>query len=78
MINNDLIAEMIDGQHCIKNYLIFNLPESPRNSNNTTSHLTIINEVLKFLDLKSTPTLISRLGKPSFTALRLKLFFPDQ
>lgn len=80
MINNELISEIIDRQNRLKNTLLFNIPETNA-SNNQTSDFDLIKDVLKFLNIKSTPTQIIRLGKLLSTSIKprpLKLCFPDQ
>lgn len=71
---------MIDRQNRLKNVLLFNLPES-NNSNNETSDLNIVQDILTFLNLNISPIKIARLGKLPSNSTKprpLKLCFPYQ
>lgn len=76
----ELISELIDRQNRMKNTLLFNLPESS-DLNNQSQDINIIKDVLKYLDLKTSPTQIFRLGKLSSDSTKprpLKLCFSNQ
>lgn len=78
--STDIISELIDRQNRMKNTLLFNLPESS-DSNNQSQDINIVQDVLKYLDLKTSPTQIFRLGKLSSDSTKprpLKLCFSNQ
>ncbi|VVC34198.1 Endonuclease/exonuclease/phosphatase [Cinara cedri] len=62
LIYDNLISEMIDRQSRRNNVLLFNLPDD---STNASSDSTSIQNILHFLNLKSKPNSVIRLGKPS-------------
>lgn len=82
LINENLITEMIDRQSRRNNVLLFNLPEAFNNSTNSSSNSTTIQNILDFLDLKTKPNSVTRLGKPSSSSTTkprpVKLRFSDQ
>lgn len=82
LINDNLISEMIDRQSRRNNVLLFNLPEALNDSTNAISDPTSIQNILDFLNLKSKPNSVTRLGKPSSSNTTkprpIKLHFSDQ
>lgn len=81
LINDNLISEMIDRQSRRNNVLLFNLPEALNDSINASSDATSIQNILDFLNLKSKPNSVTRLGKPSSNTTKprpIKLHFSDQ
>jgi len=82
LINDNLISEMFDRQSRRNNVLLFNLPEALNDSTNTSSDSTTIQNILDFLNLKTKPNSVTRLGKPSASNTTkprpVKLHFSDQ
>lgn len=82
LINDTLISEMIDRQSRRNNVLLFNLPEALNDSNSASSDSTTIQNILDFLNLKTKPDSVTRLGKPSSSNTTkprpIKLRFSDQ
>jgi hypothetical protein len=82
LINDSLISEMINRQSRRNNVLLFNLPEVPNDSTNASSDPTSIQNIFDFLNLKSKPNSVTRLGKPSSSNTTkprpIKLHFSDE
>ncbi|CAI6372006.1 unnamed protein product [Macrosiphum euphorbiae] len=73
---------MIDRQSRRNNVLLFNLPEALNDPTTSSSDSTTIQNILDFLDLKTKPNSVTRLGKPSSSNTTkprpVKLRFSDQ
>uniref|UniRef100_A0A2S2P2P4 Uncharacterized protein n=1 Tax=Schizaphis graminum TaxID=13262 RepID=A0A2S2P2P4_SCHGA len=82
LVNDTLISEMIDRQLRRNNVLLFNLPEALNDSSKSSSDSTTIQSILDFLNLKTKPNSVTRLGKPSSSNTTkprpVKLRFSDQ
>jgi TolA-binding protein len=82
LIDDNLISEMIDRQSRRNNVLLFNFTEVFNDSTNASSDSTFIQNILDFLNLKSKPISVTRLGKPSSSNTSkprpVKLRFSDQ